>query len=1833
MKILSLLLRGESPFKQHLTDELQDLGHKVNSKSVEDIKSTDYVICFNNSQIAELCKQYPRVLFLEQEKSFSRIILSADDLKFWEIESSAANIDQEQKIELWVDAIIALSQREINQFNQIQFNMPCIISDHQTDPLTDQNINSLIREEQFLANNGFNLVQLFERQAQKRPNAIAVTFQDQQQTYQQLNKRANQLARFLRKQYYTLTGKPIIADTLIPLFLNRDLNLIETILGILKTGAAYVPINPDYPDSAIREIFEDTKCALVLSQSKLQTTINQINHHSGEHVKAVFYIEDPAIRQENPNNLNLQINEDDIAYVIYTSGTTGQSKGVMIQHKSVVNLVESQIRTLKIGMDSKVMLFTRVAFDASVGIIFPTLCAGGCLYVLPKDYMSDVEQLTLFLQAHQINIISVTPSVLQDIDASKLSAIKVVEVGAEVATKSTLQPWLDKNVRIINAYGPTETSVCATSHIITHAEENTCIGQPIQNMKVYVLDETFKPIKPGEEGELYLSGLGLAQGYFNRPELTEERFIANPFYDGEDKIYCRLYKTGDLVQLSSDGTRLFFKGRNDFQVKLLGHRIELYSIDNTLSSYPNISNAVTILHEQQHNKRLITFIVSTKKVDQNAIRKYLHEKLPAYMLPNEFIVLPKIPLTLNKKIDRTKLKRIASEHIASFTQNFSTETELQTRIQAAWQSVFSMNNIGIEQDFYTLGGNSLRATALLMKLNAICREINAPDLTLAFIFKHLTIREQAEQIENNINNSNKAINYYVTHHEAIQQYPLSRQQARYFFLNQYDLQGKLSFIVPLCFKFRGDLSVNALSNAIDKLISRHTIFRHAFHQKNGQLYQIELPRKESNLLQKTLTEKEIKTDIEKSINVPFILEEGYLYRFTLYQIKNKNEYIFSFIHHHIIADGWSLALFFQELKTLYEYYCFGSKLRLNKLTVNYGDYCLWEKNALEKDMFADKKVFWKNYLKNYEAIRLKSDVSSKEKLGGNISIDFRPDTIKALHKLSEQYAVTTLHILHASLSYILYRYTGRNNITLGTLVANRFHQSCDNVFGPFINIIPLYLYINPDLTVQELFKQSQISCLQALANQEVPFDDIVALVNPDRIDADQSLVNIWLVIQDKLKDVSEFNLQGTEVDEYLINQTDAQADLVFNIYQKSEALKLVLKYAAHKFDVDYINNLVEHLQNVLISFANDPISHIAENKMLSRKQQELLLQWSNQEHQIFPVTQNLSELFETQAEKYPNKTACAYQQQQLTYRELNLLSNQLAHQIRSSYKKKHKQSMPTETHIGLYIKRGLDQIVAILAILKAGGAYVPIDPEYPQERIEYIIRDAQLPIIIQSQHLTLTGVEIEPIVLYTKLTFDTEKPCHNLDIKYSPSSAAYIIYTSGTTGQPKGVLQTHHNVIRLLHATQLQFDFNKDDIWTLFHSYVFDFSVWEIWGAFTYGGKLLIPTYMQTRDPAKFVDFCIDEKVTVLNQTPSAFYQFLNQLIQKNRTSSSLRFIIFGGDKLQTKRLAPWWTYAQQHHLSTQLINMYGITETTVHVTHKLLSPQMQSSSNIGKPISDLSTYILDENLQLVPPGVPGELFVGGEGLSPGYLNRQELTESRFIYAHLAINTDKTNLTRLYKTGDTAKWLANGELEYIGRNDFQVQVHGFRIELGEIETILNDLDMIHSSCVTIEKRNLDSGIEDTYLIAYYILEDELTASTEDIQSALKTKLPGYMMPQYFIALDEFPLTTNGKIDLKALPLVNLSTDNKNHYIAPTNELEITLCKLWAAELGVEQVGINDNFFEIGGNSILAIQLAYQMKEHLDKNFSVADLFSLKTIKNICSEFATEQRQESFTGEL
>ena len=1532
------------------------------------------------------------------------------------------------------------------------------------------------------------LHQLFEAQVERTPNAVAVVWQEQLLTYAELNTRANQLAHYLQSQGV----KP---EVLVGICVERSHLMVIALLAILKAGGAYVPLDPDYPSERLGIILDDADVILLLTQEKLKDALPSYRE------KTVYLDTDwSVIASENPENTVSQVKPDNLAYVIYTSGSTGRPKGVAIAHRSPVTLMfwAREVFTSELA---GVLASTSICFDLSVFELFVTLSWGGKV-ILAENAL----ELPNLPAAGEVTLINTVPSAIAEllrIQGIPKTVRTVNLAGEPLAGQIVQQLYQQKHIKeVYNLYGPSEDTTYSTFTLVENSKDIVpTIGRAIANTQTYILDRHLQPVPIGVPGELHLGGMGLARGYLNQPELTQQKFIANPFV-GEFRETplreSRFYKTGDLAKYQPNG-KIQYLGRIDNQVKIRGFRIELGEIETALNNHPQVRQGVVIVREDDwSDKRLVAYIVSEGKQPVcSDLRDYLKQKLPEYMIPSAFVLLEAIPFTPNGKIDRRALPAPKADIFQEFVLP---RTPTQSVLAAIWAEVLKLQQVGIEDNFFELGGHSLLATQVISRI----REAFELEIPLNCLFANPTIKELSQQVEI-IRQQGLGIEVSTIEPVARTSYlPLSYAQQRLWFLEQ--LEGEsAAYNMSGALQIDGSLNLTALEQALQEIERRHEVLRTYYPMVEGSPVQA-IASNSSSILQvvdlQDLPTSEQSTEVRRLARVeaenPFDLSKAPLLRIKLLRL-GQQEHILLLTMHHIISDGWSLGILVRELSVLYgvsantrdvgaispsetlyaERYSLGREREspLPELPIQYADFAVWQRQWLSSQL--DRQLsYWKQQLKDAPPIlELPTDYPRppvQSFRGRNFTFALDKKLTSSLLELSRQSQVTLFMTLLSAFAILLSRYSQQEDLVIGSPIANRNRRELESLIGFFVNTLALRFDLKDNPSFIDFLQRVRQTTLEAYTHQDLPFEQLVEELQPERTLSHTPLFQVMFALQNA--PTEELELPGLSLTPLKTETVRVRFDLVLSMVETETGLEGSWEYNSDLFDEATISRMAEHFQMLLQGIVANPEQSIYELPLLTQAEQQLLAKPLVR----YEVKQCLHQMFETQVEKSPNAVAVVFENEQLTYQELNIRANQLAHYLQSL-------GVKPEVLVAICVERSHLTIVGILGILKAGGAYLPLDPTYPQERLALMLNDSQVSLLVTQEKLKehLPKHEAKEIYLDTDWQDIARQRKDNPVSGVTPSGLAYVIYTSGSTGTPKGVLINHGNVMRLFAATQSWFNFDASDVWTMFHSYAFDFSVWELWGALLHGGRLVVVPYLVTRSPEAFYKLLAKERVTVVNQTPSAFRQLIWADNTETTQKLNLRLVIFGGEALEIQSLKPW--FDKYGDCTPQLVNMYGITETTVHVTYRPLSKDdlNNTASAIGIPIPDLQVYILDRHLQPVPIGVPGEMYVAGAGLARGYLHRPELTAERFINNPF-VETHATSL--LYKTGDSAKYLSDGSIEYLGRLDNQVKIRGFRIELGEIETAIAQHPGVRETVVIAREDEPDKR-----LVAYIVPDEKHAA--------------------------------------------------------------------------------------------------------------------------------------------
>ncbi|WP_073450319.1 non-ribosomal peptide synthetase [Streptomyces yunnanensis] len=1643
-----------------------------------------------------------------------------------------------------------------------------------------------------------SLPDLFEQQAARTPDAVAAVCGEDSLSYRELNARGSRLARYL-------VGRGVGPETVVAVAMDRTPVLLVALLAVLKAGGTYLPVDPDYPAERIAFMLADARPALLLTAGELADTLSEFG------IEQVVVADEPAVDDQPEHPRQSRRRPSDLAYLMYTSGSTGTPKGVGVAHRDVVAFAtDKQVADEASG---RMLLVAPHTFDACNYELWAPLLHGGTVVMAPAGEV-DVAVVRKLLLEHRVTVVQLTAGlfrVLADEDPSCLASVRKVLVGGDVvpgfAVRQILAACPDLAVSI--TYGPTETTTFSTRHDIPpHASvlDVVPIGRPLDHRKLYVLDEALRPVPPGVAGELYIAGPGLARGYAGRAALTAERFVASPFTAGR-----RMYRTGDLVKWTGDG-ELAFCGRADDQVKIRGFRIEPGEVETVLCDHPEVSHAVVVAREDQPgDKRLVAYVVPEgPEPDTAALRSWLQGRLPEFMVPSAVLTIAQIPLTANGKLDRQALPA-PDFSAAAAAGSRAPRTPREEVLYGLFAEVLGVERFGVSDSFFELGGHSLLATRLASRV----RSALGVELPVRTVFETPTVAGLATWLEHSGSQARLPLRP-TARPDAV---PLSPAQRRLWFLNQ--LEGpSATYNMPMALRLTGRLDVAALRAALVDLMSRHEVLRTVFPMADG------IPRQEVRdpgeatfeLVVTRTSEGDLAEAITAECARGFDLSAELPLRARLF-VLGPDTHVLVLVVHHIAGDGWSSGPLARDLSQAYEARGRGQAPDWAPLPVQYADYTLWHQQLLGDESNPESQAgrqmaYWRAELDALpEELSLPFDrprPATSSYRGGYLRFELDPDLHRRLLQLAHGGGTTLFMVLQAGLAALLSRLGAGEDIPVGTPVAGRTDEALDDLVGFFVNTLVLRTDVSGDPTFRQLLGRVRETALAAYAHQDVPFERLVEVLNPVRSASRHPLFQIMLALQNNAS--AELNLPGLSVGPEPITTGTSRFDLMFSLAEQHTddgapaGIEALAEYSGDLFDRATVEGIAERLVRVLEQVAVDPDVPVRQVEVLSSIERRRIFEQGLDGGVSVPRA-TLPELFEVQVERSPDVTAMTFGTEAVTYQELDARANRLARYLVA-------RGVAPESLVAVALPRSVDLVVALLAVLKAGGAYVPVDPEYPAERIGFVLADAApvltltdtatASVLPESDVATLVVDEEATAALVAGLPDDVLSDVERVG-PLRADHPAYVIYTSGSTGTPKGVVVPHQNVVRLFGATDGWFNYASDDVWTMFHSFAFDFSVWELWGPLLHGGRLVVVPYAVSRSPEEFLRLLVRERVTVLSQTPSAFYQLMDADRAEPELSRALalRAVVFGGEALDFARLGDW--YARHADTDPVLVNMYGITETTVHVSHLVVDQESVArpvGSVIGRGIPDLRTFVLDAGLGPVPPGVVGELYVSGAGLARGYAGRAGLTAERFVACPFG-NAGE----RMYRTGDLAKWTADGQLIYCGRADEQVKIRGFRIEPGEIETVLSSHPQVAQAVVAAREGNTG----DKLLVGYVVPAEASTAEPELLRAYMAGVLPEFMVPAAIVVIDQVPLTSSGKVDRRALPVPDFS-HTAGRTRRPRTPREEVLCGLFAEVLGLDEVGAEDEFFALGGDSIVSIQLVARARA-AGLLLSPLDIFTHKTV--------------------
>ncbi|MFY9573150.1 MAG: amino acid adenylation domain-containing protein [Blastocatellia bacterium] len=1653
--------------------------------------------------------------------------------------------------------------------------------------------------------------ELFEQQVERAPQAKAAGCQDKDLTYEELNMCANRLAHYLLER----GAGP---ESVIGIAMHRSLDFLTSVIACFKTGAAYLPLDPLDPPHRLSLILDDSNPLLVLSDDALLGGLDR-----GRHRLVFFDAIACEIHSRPCTNLPLRARPDNLAYLIYTSGSTGKPKGAMIHQRGMLNHLYAKIVDLAISGDDTIAQNASQCFDISIWQMLAGLLVGASVQIIPSQESRDPEKLVEQVSKRRVTILEVVPAMLRAIieslkergseGGSEMSELRWLVATGEALEASLCTQWLRlrPRVKIINAYGPTECSDDVTHEVIqappAEGVRYASIGRPVANTIIYILgkDQTVVPV--GVAGEICVAGEGVGRGYLGESARTAEVFVADKFSGGFGR---RLYRTGDIGKWRSDG-RIDYLGRKDEQVKIRGFRIELAEIECSLGQHPQVKECAVVLGQAlNEDKSLLAYVVPYQQGAAKAgdLRAFLKQTLPEYMIPSAFVMIEHLPLTSNGKLDRKSLPGPTQSRDDLGSGYVAPRSLVEQAMTEIWSQVLQVEQVGVHDNFFELGGHSLLATQLLSRL----RHMLKVEVSLRKLFEFPTVAELGQVIEKDLQSGQGQEISTIQRASREGPLPLSFAQERLWFLDQFE-PGSSFYSIPMALRLIGPLDVDALQWALDEVVRRHESLRTVFASSNGRPFQRILERGSLEIQVTELGEiaepelgMRVQQIVIREARQAFNLERGPLIRVSLIRLSGQ-EHVLVVVMHHIISDGWSMGLLVKEVASLYRSYRTGERPELEEPPVQYADYALWQREWLQGEVLERQLTYWRQELDGHRAVlELPSDrprPAIQSYRGARERQEIPAEVMADLMRMTREEGATLFMLLLAAFQVLLYRYSAQEDISVGTPIAGRNRFETESLVGLFVNTLVMRVDLSGEPSFRELVGRVREVVIGAFTNQDVPFEKLVEELNPERSMSHSPLFQVMFTLQNA--EIEMPQLPDLRLDVLACDTATSKFDLSLDVYEGQRGLVCTFEYNTDLFDASTIKRFASHFRTLLEGISADPNRRISDLVLLNESEQHQLISGWNDTEKDYAHGRCVNELFEAHAESNPDDVAAAFHHLTITYGELNRRSNQVAHFLRQL-------GVGPDVPVGIYLECSIDVLVAVFGILKAGGAYVPLDAAYPKERLALLVEDSGLTTVVTQSRLS---AQLPPFVRHVvRLDRDWEAISgyspESPPLVASPDNLAYVVYTSGSTGKPKGVMISHRSLVNAFQAWQESYRLGSDCKSHLqMASFSFDVFAGDLVRALCSGGTLILCPRELLLEPEKLYELMLRERVDAAEFVPAVVRQLVGYVAERGLSFDFMKLLVVGSDTWNVWEFEQLKSYCGD---TTRVINSYGVSEAAVDSCY-FESTQIQLSPGglvpLGRPFGNTHLHVLDPKLRPAPVGVAGELFIGGLGLARGYLNQPELTAERFV----ANPFNELGGSRLYRTGDCARRLADGTVEFLGRLDNQVKIRGFRIELGEIETALSEHPAVREAVVAASEARQGNRI----LVAYTVAHIGQSIRTAELRSFLKERLPEHMIPSVFVEMERMPLSPNGKLDRRALPAPGAARpDLEQTFVGPRNYIEETLNAIWIEVLKIDRVGINDNFFDLGGHSLLATQMISRLRKQFDIELPLRSLFENPTIAEL-----------------
>ena len=1649
----------------------------------------------------------------------------------------------------------------------------------------------------------------FEQQVRKYPRRVAVKVGDRIVTYVELNELANRIGRAILGRSDEVT-KPV------GLLLDKDAPMLAAMLGALKTGRAYVPLDPAHPYVRIQRQLDDACAELLITDNRSLNLVRGLAHGATRLVNI-----DEDVSNLSADNIGLAVSCDAPCYIIYTSGSTGEPKGVVQNHRSVLHNIKWHTNSLQLGAHDRITLLASCAAGQAVTDIYAALLNGAALYPfdIRKDGFAGLKNLLI---NEEITVYHSSASVFSYFVDSlagneEFPKLRYIKLGGEPVSSKDVDSYKRRfpaGCRLVNTLSSTETGT-VRQYVI---DKNTKVvgnivpvGYPVDDKQVLLLNEAGQKVGFDEVGEICIDSAFLSPGYWRQPDATATKFTLS-LGDTERRIY----HTGDLGRMDRQNC-LTYLGRKDSRVKISGHTIEIAEVEAALRGVAGVADVAAAARENRGEQRLVAYLVPKKGVELNpsALRKLLAEALPDHMIPSSFVTLDVLPRTPNGKVAREELPAPESSRPNLKVSFVAPRSPLEKTLAAIWTEVLGISELGVNDNFFDLGGNSLMAAQVLARLqkaigSAVPMRTFFEDPTLAGVARAV-VEHQAE-----------TKNGPISRRENEGPVPLSFPQDRLWFLNQFDADSS-AYNVCRAVHIKGKLNRDALQKAVNDLVVRHEPLRTLFKWNDDSAVQevlreftLSVNTVDLTSLRGNQQEEEVWRLLRADSRRPFDLSSDLPVRASIIQC-NEEEHWLLLVIHHIATDGWSMGILFKELSDLYESCSAGTPSPLVDLPVRYTDFARWQRECLREDVLEKDITYWKKCLAGASPVlAFPTDYPRPERqslAGASEPIFFSESLTESLRVLSRRSGVSLFMTLLAALQVLLHRFTGETDICVGTAVANRPRVELEPLIGFFVNTLVLRTDLCGEPTFRELLERVREMALGAFAHQDLPFEKLIETLQPERSLKHSPLFQVMFILNNTAS--SSLRLPGASTQDFKIDNGTAKYDLTLSLSDAGSNLKGTLEYRTELFQPETIRRILGHYQVLLEAAVQNIDQSVSSLPILTEgERRRILIEW-NDTKQEYPRA-CVHQIFEVQVGRMPDAVAVIDENASVTYAELNRRANQLAHHLMSL-------GVGSEALVGVCLERSVHAFVALLGILKAGAAYLPLDPSYPMDRLAFMLEDSGASVLLtQSELMARLPLSAANVVCIGRdsaaiARHSTENPVRAV----GQENLLYVIYTSGSTGKPKGVMATHRATINRLNWMWTKYPFEMEETACQKTSLGFVDSVWEIFGALLKGVPTVVIRDEVVKDPRTLVETLAAARVTRIVLVPSLLEAMLEAVPNLSQQLARLKYCVSSGEAISSN-LA---NHFRKSLPECVLLNLYGSTEVAGDATcYEVMKDVSVSSVPVGRPIANTHIHILDRHLEPVPIGVPGELHVGGDGLARGYQNRPDVTSEKFI----AIPFCQEAGTRFYKTGDLARYRPDGEIEFLGRQDDQVKIRGFRIELGEIEALLGKHPAVKTAAVVVREESPG----DKRLVAYTTLRTVSAPTADELRSYLRAKLPDYMVPWKFEFLSSLPLTPSGKVDRRSLPAPeNSSLFKTREYVAPRTNLERKLARIWAEVLKLDRVSIHDNFFDLGGYSLLAVKLIKAIEKDSVRKISLASLFRAPTVSELARLLSDSNSPDEVEG--